>query len=286
MIKSLILIFIINIQCICNTGSIIIINGTCSSGKSSILQELKKLFDQDAVFLSLDDVYHDVVRQEALELGLIHQQMSQAQEYENITKNIDKIFVTLAPKRLHVIEQFYLQVKQLSLQYRYVILDTMFYIVETQDLDFFVQQTQNIDTFYVLAYCSPDIVAQRLITRNNHKKDTQTRRVIPNLQHFCKLFEPANSPEKIITYLTLQELQKMFSLVQNYFFENQMIETPILQLQESYLKTFFMHSTQIVGIQPRFAHNMVVNTGKHAPQECAQQIKEGFFKSKMIEETA
>ena len=282
MFKKLVLCVMVSVLSAHAAGSVVLLNGTSSAGKSSICTELKSLFIEDAVFWSIDYIAWAPLIEEAIRLGLIDEQMTIEEQCEIMLKHIEQLFLACDSQWFGRLQKLYDHVRELALTHRYVVFDTVLYDVKNKDVEYFWQQMQGIHVFSVLIYCSPAVMAQRVMQRNSGTAYEQKRDIISVIQSFCDLYAPAYLENEAIGILTVREVEDALSIIRNHLLESgtsdDLAEQKITDLRALYLKTFFAGDQKAVAIAPRFAHDFVIHTSELPSQECAQLIYDEFMK--------
>ncbi|HEV2600820.1 MAG TPA: hypothetical protein VGT41_00845 [Candidatus Babeliales bacterium] len=255
------------------TGTVIVLNGTGSSGKTSISKLLQKQL-QDSVTLSIDDILWPAFKKEAQDLALINPQMSKEQIEQIIIENVN----VLSPKVqwLMVLQQLYDQARFLARTHQYVILDTVFGIVDRKDYDYFVQQMQGLTSLVVLVYCDPLHLAHHIVARNAGAKKEEMRDMLVHMRGFEAMYAPATLEDVVVETVTKQDVEYALRFVHDSLPEmgksQAQVEQQVAEVRDLYFKTFFPDDMHEVQIASRFAFDMFVNTGNLSSQECVQLI--------------
>ena len=266
------------------TGSIILINGHGSVGKSSISACLEKLFPNDAVFIGFDnEILWPHAKKEALRLGLLNDTMPLEEQQKVLMKCRYKIIVE--KNWMDFVREFHTLARSLVEKYRYVILDTVIGVNDLdvdngQDVQDFVDKMQGINVFTVFVYSSPSIHAQHLVERN-YLPGYKNKRPMSSMKDFFCMYKPVTEDAYIVDILTQQEVEKALEVLRKNLTEmgesQDLIQEKIVEIRELYNKTFFIEKQDSVSIAPYLAYDMVVNTGNLSSQECAQLIYQQFF---------
>ncbi|MCX5924599.1 MAG: hypothetical protein NTZ68_04200 [Candidatus Dependentiae bacterium] len=282
--KLNILIFL-SVSCVMNgNGSIILINGHGSVGKSSISACLEKLFSDDAVFIGFDNqVLWPHAKKEALKLGLLKDSMTLEEQQKVLMECRYKIIDE--KNWMDFVREFHTLARALTEKYRYVILDTVLGVNDIdvdngQDVQDFVEKMQGINVFTVFVYASPSVHAQHLVERNCLPGYKNKRPILTMKDFFC-MYKPATADGHIVDVLTKQEVERALEVLHNNLTEmgepQDFIQKNIAEIRELYNKMFFVEKQDCVSIAPHLAYDMVVDTGKLSSQECALLIYKQFF---------
>ena len=273
-------------------GSIILVNGTSSAGKSSIITHLKEILKEDAVFVSIDEIGWTPLLDEAMLRGLITCEMSKKEQYDVMYKNLDELCAACEHK-LTYLEQLYERIQDLASRHRYVIFDTVFYMDDYRDVAFFWKKMESFDVYSILVYCAPQIIAQRVMQRNNEATDDQKRDLLSVINSFCLVYSPALVEQDIVDFLTVFDIEKLVLTMQKYLrttgMSESLIEEKVALLSKEYRERFFSNaeahtaeSVVAVGIAAQFKHDLVINTGTITSEACAQMIAERFLSRKNL----
>lgn len=286
------------------SGCVILLNGTPSSGKSSVSACLKNILANDVVVVGIDNhlIWPRAV-QIVHQLNLIDNQMftdqkeraalcsyhigSLQNEYgclKCITKDLSKIIIENVPLIFNEFTQIgwanvkcplYEQTRSLTTKYRFIILDTTLGDSDLEDIALFNEIMHNINVFSTLIYCSPSELVQHVIDRNNLADYHEKRNLLSTVEDFCAMYAPT-SPDLAVAILTQQDVEKTLQITQLHLLEDGMlpevVQEKVVELRKLYFKIFFQDGATEIGIKPDFIHDMVVNTGKFSSQECAQLI--------------
>jgi chloramphenicol 3-O-phosphotransferase len=263
------------------TGSVMLLYGTGSAGKSSISKCLERFFVDDAVFVSVDEISWKPLIEQAKICSLINDQMPKEKQYDIMMQHMDMLDSACGSQWIVHLKQFYDKVKQLALTHRYVIVDTVFYVDGDNDTQYFLKQMKDIPVFSVLVYAPCNIIARRIVQRNTGLIHEQKRDVMYAMSSFCDLYVPVSLQKNAISLLMVQEIKESLEAIQNYWIDCGVSANDVQEktsiLQNLYHKTFFLNGTDAVGIAPRFVQDMMVHTGEMSSQQCAQLIYETFM---------
>ena len=266
----------------CSTGSVIVLNGTPSAGKSSISHCLEHMLPTSSAFLSIDNYAWKLLMQEALRLEFITEEMTLGEKYTIITNNHSAIAPHSRPLMPNAIQQMYDDCKELALNSQLVVLDTILYIMAPTEIEYFCKQMSNLNVLSVLVYCSPKVVAQHLVERNNNATCIQQhRRAILTMQYFCQLYQTA-SAENAIDILTQQSVDEAIDIIKQHLLTTETnineLEEKISALHALYYSTFFPNNEDATFITSKNPFDLLVNTGNYSSFECAQIIYKQYTK--------
>lgn len=265
-------------------GSIILLNGHGSVGKTSISSCLEKLFLDDAVFIGFDnEILWPHAKKEAVKLGLWNDNIPVEQQQKILMECRYKIIIE--KNWLDFVQEFNSLARLLVEKHRYVILDTVIGIKDVdidngQDLFDFTQKMQGVDVFSVLVYAPPSVHAQYLVERNKLPGYHNKRPVVSSMNDFFYVYAPATS-DYVVDILTQQEIENALTILRNYLTQQgeqeSFINAKVSEIRELYCNLFFLTQDDNIAIAPSFVHDLIVDTGKLSSQQCAQLIYERFF---------
>lgn len=266
------------------TGTVIVLHGTGSSGKTSISKILQQKLP-GAVCVSIDDFLWPALFESAMQRKLIKKSMNKEEKLHIVIDHIEKLSGDLT--LLIILQKLYTHTKNLAQTHDYVILDTVFGVNQKKDYNYFCSEMNHIKVFSVLVYCPPISIAEHVIKRNTANKKEEQRDIISHIRNFTKIYVPSKQPESSIDMLSQQEITKALNIAQTYLLKigywKFLVRRKIKDIQEKYLKSFFSNHAKseqkIVHIQSLFPYDCIVNTQKLSPTECTQIIYQQFLVS-------
>lgn len=291
MLKKLLLFLCFYVGSAYPVGTIILVNGTSSSGKSSIINCLKQQLQKGVAFISIDEIGWTPLLDEATERGLITSEMSNKEQYDVMYKNLDTLCVACEHKLIYL-ERLYDRIQELALHHRYVVFDTVFYMNDYKDIALFWEKMKSFNVYSILVYCSPEIIAQRVMQRNAEAVAEQQRDLLSVVKSFCLNYSPTFNQDDVVCFLKIQDIENLLCKVQTYLMKmgmtESLIQEKIVLLSDEYKKRFFSGLAQDlstgcqIGIRAQFQHDIVINTGNVSSEDCAQIIAEHFKDSLLL----
>lgn len=283
MLKKLFLILSIYAATLYSAGTIVLMNGTSSSGKSSIITCLKQQLQEDAVFVSIDEIGWTPLLDEAMDRGLINADMSRKEQYDIMYKNLDMLCAACEHKLIYL-EKLFDRLCELALHHRYVIFDTVFYMKDYRDVAFFWEKMKQFRVYSVLVYCSPEIIVQRVMRRNAQEADDQKRDLLSVAHSFCLTYSPAFNQQDVVATLKKQDIKNLILSVEKYLHDigmsTSLIQEKMALLSQEYSKRFLQDASQeeqnSVAIKAQFKHDLVINTDQLSSEAGAQCIMDVF----------
>ena len=271
-------------QSFTNSGCVILINGTPSAGKSTICKHLLKLIkDRKIISLSLDvDILPEIAFEQALKLGLIHDQMSEEEIQKIIISNIDLIFQECVQTRwIEPNRRLFKKACEIAQAGNVVLLDTVIGICENgEDVASFQENLKNITTFKVLVYCSPEKLAQRIAARNSLNDPAEQRDPYNTMMEFCWMYKPANVGAQVIATITKSEMLKAMKLIQAQLLQSGMSVSEeiekVQKLQNCFEQNFFDEKKEMSQIVSCMQHDLIVDASSLPSHQCAEVIYEAL----------
>ncbi|MCX5924606.1 MAG: hypothetical protein NTZ68_04235 [Candidatus Dependentiae bacterium] len=284
--KTISLLCLLAVFSVNGTGSVILLHGTSSAGKSSTQRALKKLLGENFMVLSIDDYGWKAMINLAKELNLINDSMS-FEEQQRICVETDNIVFNQKQSDLaywvEVMKYYYDDVHRLAIEGHNIIMDTAFGLLEDGDIDYFRKTMSDVPTFTVLIYCSPEALAQHTYDRNCIVVDlAQMRSISEVLKTFCTMYKVSECDELPVAQLCLDDIKKALKIAEKNLIEmnaDQSLKqrTDILEnVLQVYIKAFGLDLHDSVSISPKFLGNFTVNSGINSAIECADQIKKAY----------
>ncbi len=261
-------------------GSLILINGVPSVGKSTICKHLATLIkDRKVVYLSLDrDVLPEVAFEQALKLGLIHNQMSEDEIRQIIIANIETIFQESVQTRwIEPSCQLFKKARNIACEGNVVLLDTVVGICENgADWIAFKKMMKGIRTFTALVYCPLDVLAQRIALRNSLNDPAEHRDPYNTMLEFCWMYRPTTINAQAVAVLEKNEMLKAMDLIKSQLIQAGMCESDAIEkvqnLQSHFEQTFFNKGQKKVLITSRMHHDCIFHTLNGSGKESAEMV--------------
>ncbi|MFA5998463.1 MAG: AAA family ATPase [Candidatus Babeliales bacterium] len=268
-------------------GSVILLSGASSSGKSVLAKKLQKQLAGGYKIISIDDFVYPAVFQAAQDLGFVSTStMSQQQIHKNISENIGSILEVFDNAQWHganwesIKTNMYQDVKQRIQRGENIILDTVLDASEFTATSSFTKIMSGFSICSVLVYCSPTVLLQHVLQRNAGADHKQRRDIARVMKSFCGMYEPvasANDCQRIVGYITKKEVSTIVSRVMN---ETDELETSRHSLAATLHNLLHETFLQVSGNGSDFAHitsrcsyDVCVDTGTMSQHECATCIK-------------
>ncbi len=287
-VRLLFLIFVINYSSsmdLPNSQQIVFLNGTTTSGKSSIATELKKLLEAQSLSVEVLSIDSFIV---------------------------PKILSTLVMERINPWNMFLpnenllnsSQVKQMKdeaqiglcaaatiayKQNKIVIIDAPIY--EPKQISFYEKIFENFNVTSALVYCPMATLVERIIDRNEKSSILGQRSIMQALHQFSCFYE--NRTENAIDQLSYSECNdicdkaiiKHDAAQQSILGFLKCVQNAICPFSSSEVKNMILKQmpldqSNVIAISPKKNYDCIVNTEQHDSATCAKMIFDMFFRSK------
>lgn len=190
--RFLIIFLLWSYQISLGVGSVVVLHGTSSAGKSSIALELQKTLPGTWTIVSLDDFLGFVLLEKAKDCGLIDEETSEQECQQIIAGHIPELFARFDESVWDKIKvATYTFVKQQAYLGENVILDTVLGKNEFDNTSDFLTILKDASLFISLVYCSPFYLVEHTNARNFCSDLSQKRDLNRVLQMFCDIYAPA-----------------------------------------------------------------------------------------------
>jgi chloramphenicol 3-O-phosphotransferase len=255
------------------TGTIIVLHGTGSAGKSSISKILQTKLP-NTVAVSVDDFFWPELIQNGINRKLITKQMTHQEKIKTVIDNRGLLSSDLNFKK--IFKKLYEHVEATAQNHSFVILDTVF--INHSEYNNFCEITKNIPTVSVLVYCSPIHLAKHVMKRNNKGALKENRDIFSHMRNFIKLYKKSTDASTSIDTISQQEVDTAIQMIITYAHQAHIKRSrrkeKITQLQEHFEQKFFNKNNTKVSIEYILPFDIMVNTGNFSATECVELIYE------------
>ncbi|MDP3888980.1 MAG: AAA family ATPase [bacterium] len=235
------------------TGNIIILSGTSTSGKTSIAKQLATFFEHPFAYVAFDDFLTEVF------LEQITLKLPKKEFHERIHQRISALYDT---------------VKNFAFEGKHVLVDTVLSALEGEkDVQLALEKLQSINvTALVLVYCPLPVLVQRIKQRNEEalvQNRPQDIRLITYIK-FHDIFRPQHDENDIaLDVLTREDIEVAYATPAS---ASDLVVAELRQMKATALSHFDLIDKESVIITPKLDYDCIVNTGILTPKEAAQQI--------------
>ena len=268
-------------------GTVILLNGTSSAGKSSIAQELQKMWGDSCEFVGIDKDVHGP------SLNSIISHVQQKTKEQVTKENIDNIAEKLIKDGATTQEDldiFYAQtsnklfnrmiqkIKDFTKNGKNVIFDTIVGDDSEQEIVSLAETLRGENVLFSLVYCPFQELAKRIASRNSADKMEQ-RDFSMVWRQFGGLYKAAQpSDTQILETLSKNTVTDLVQLHARSEFEE---EKEFNEFLSELLENLSLDKNDSVQITSRYTYDLIVNNATQSPDKCAQQIN-NFMREKNL----
>lgn len=234
-------------------GTIVLLNGTSSAGKSSIVQSLSHMYGDMYEVANGDtflETYSFTKEQESMPTDILQRQ---------------------------ILGDLFLHVNKLAAEGKNVLVD----VVEFDDhYDYYCSILDCKNVIKILVYCPPDVLVDRVAERNRLGEEKEKRPLNLSFAQFKNIYKVQESADervvdRIATSCIKYGLDKAVEEIRQLMKESgqQDIEANIESgVVKPFSEQFNLDTAQEIVLVPKHHWDLVVNTGIQSPQEAAQTI--------------
>lgn len=257
-------------------GIIILLNGTSSSGKSAILNELKKIninFD----IIKIDDWFPQQIKKKALKLGW--QQSSSEDPWQFIStyftqKNQHPYFSSEIRKEFFDLSPFFKNIYGQAVKGHNIIIDTV--LEYQQAYKQFFNAFKNINVIKILIYCPLDVLLERVEYRNKLGIPEEMRHAFQSFEQFPAIFKmQENQKDQIVDTVKTSILKDALNRSIDDLIKAG-IPTPYFEkletFKQQFITEFSLNTKKEITLSPRHSYDLILNSAKYNPLEMAQKI--------------
>ncbi len=255
-------------------GTVIILTGTSSVGKTSLIKELKPLLNSYEV-VDIDSFTTSYLTAHPM-----------PEQPENSDEKTKKELGQHYAKQLS--EGFYTFIRNKALQGHNVLVDTVPMLESDLEYEIISQSLKNIKTISLLLYCPLDITMARVEKRNLTGIPEEHREVILPIAQYQLLYKPQESEaEQIIDTISSKSIKQLLKLAINSFMKalpeelKANINQTTKQLENSYeefVQQFKLNQLEKVTIVSKKPYDLVLYC-KNTPQKLAKEVLQFLEKS-------
>lgn len=258
-------------------GLIFLLNGTSSSGKSTVLKELQKIKPELAQ-LKVDDFWKEELKKKARELGWDDQSKVDPWRFLHLHLNqkSGKLYFDTQVRELLFTEvpQFYTIAKEKAQKGQNVIIDTVLEYESAYQQAFHSFQVSRLIT--VLIYCPLDTLLERVNARNKTGKPEEFRHAFLSFEQFPGMYKVQEKKYEPIVDVVKTATMKaaLESAIQELINHNIPQEyLPKLQtFKQDFIRQFKLDEQEEIALVPRHRYGLIFNSKLQSPHEIAQEI--------------
>jgi chloramphenicol 3-O-phosphotransferase len=265
------LVFCILVLSNCSAGTIILLNGTSSAGKSSIAQELTNMLTAHTVAsISYDEVLGRVLRTMAKEKGY---SCTENQSLNDLCKMLPDGALDRVEFGHRIDSMLHDEIRKLVEIHKFVIVDAA--TEDQEDYAIRMQQLAGLNVFHILVYCNPEKLMEHVSKRNLSDNKDEHRTIVNPFAQFYSIYKPAQSNEHCIDTLDIKKTNALLGVVlekaQPMLNDEEKAEATQLLLK-NFVQKFKCDEQATIKINPFFTYDLLVDTSTVSAEACAQQI--------------
>lgn len=270
--------YMISLSCHKKSGTVILLNGTSSSGKSAILEEFCKLRSDYTPF-KMDDYWPAEFTKKAVALGW--QKKSGIDPWlfllDYATKVAGKPQLDIQVRALLFADQipdYYHAIKEKITQGNNVIIDA---VVESEkEFATFSTFFKNYKVHKILVYCPLDVLLQRVEERNKSGVAHEMRHAFAALEQFPQIYKvQEHTHEQVVGVLEARVIKEVLNKAIQELIDKNIPDAYVPVLEEfkyNFIRQFKLDEQEEISIVSKNEYNAIVNTGRQYPIECAKII--------------
>lgn len=262
-------------------ATVILITGTSSAGKSSIMSELSKSLRDTYRIVKFDDFNSQPIKEKiAIDWGW--DQKSPLKEFmrdyrarHKAASFISQFSPADSNKEVHdlVYKGFFEYIKSRAFEGEDIIVDTVFEHV--QQIDCFDSIMGKIHMLKVLVYCPLDVIAERVYKRNLSGKVEEQRNPLQALLQFPTFYKVQEGQEE--TVLDVISSEKLRNAAREIIDQSlrELRQEQIAELEAFYstfVQQFKLDKLPKITLVARRSYDIITNSSTHTPKEIAQRI--------------
>lgn len=260
-------------------GTVIVLQGTSSAGKTSIMKCLQQLFHKEKlIILSLDDFLWKIVIEHNINSGLISESMPLDEKQKIIMLNWHVAFEKIIKNNwLEPQQELHKAIREAALQGLFVLVDTVHENEETYAS--FCEQNKGLDVMIVQVYCPLPKLIEHVIQRNSKVEYCEKRDLFWILKQYSDLYQYVESADDCIDIMTMYDIENSLDIVHqdlhNTMNEN-VLDKKISEMKSYYKKLFHFHTSEKIFLISKLPYDFLVHTGSYSAEICAQLIYEKY----------
>jgi chloramphenicol 3-O-phosphotransferase len=287
--KMIFMICLLITLCTFGQGSLIILNGTSSAGKSTLAKNLQQRLTRSYNIVSIDDFVYPQLLMMAQKLELISVETMQEQQiHQIIAENVGFILASFDKTNQAVNWEtlktgMYQQVVARVKNGENIILDTVLCCAEFESSSSFKTIMADISLCLVLVYCSPMVLVEHVLKRNAQDDYIQRRDVVRVIRSFCNMYEASTlkNDKKIVGCLTDEQVAYLLDRINNSTSDVGCDKQKACQeIQKLLQETFFTIVEDSVSIACRCPYDVCLDLGTMSFMQCAINI-DSYLKTSM-----
>jgi chloramphenicol 3-O phosphotransferase len=252
------------------TGTVVILNGTSSAGKTSIINELKKVYGSTYEVVDIDTFTSSYISSHPI---------SEQLESEKLDEKVKKQLAEAYQRTF--IDSFYSSIKDKALKGHNILVDTVPVLDSTIEYEQISNILKGIKTIKILLYCPLDITIARVKQRNLTGLPEEHREVTQPIGQYQLLYKPQETKsEQIIDKISSKETKQLLRSAINSFMKalpdelKNKVDEVTKGLDRSYqefVQQFKLDELEEVAVVSKKPYDLILNC-KNTPTQLAKEI--------------
>jgi len=235
-------------------GTVVILDGTSTAGKTSIAKHLVKLLGKTYEKIAMDDFVTKVFIEQ------IDLQLPKDQFFQRVRQRISDM---------------YDKINECIDSGKNVLLDTVLSSIDGQKaVSYGLERLQKCNVFMVLVYCPFAVVVERVICRNEQailENNLENFRSILAVLRFADIYRPVKYVDEFfIDTLCRTDIEQAYGCSKKNYYEKDLEKLGFVKAD--IIKKFGLNDKEYVKITPRLAYDFIVDASEGTPKGCAKQV--------------
>lgn len=254
-------------------GTVVILNGTSSAGKTSIINELKKIYGTAYAVIDIDTFTGSYTASHPI---------SEQLESEDLDEKAKKSW--LKDYQRTFVDSFYTLIRDEALKGYNVLVDTVPVLENArEEYEQVSRILKDVKTIRVLLYCPLDITLARVEQRNLTGIPEERREVTPPIRQYRSLYKPQESEsEQVLDTISSKDMKQLLRSAINSSMKalpeelKDKVAEVAKVLEDGYkefVQQFKLDELEEVAVVSKQPHDLILNC-RHTPIELAQKIAE------------
>ncbi len=240
-------------------GTIIILSGTSSAGKSSVVKELQKIYHDEFQVLTIDDFMRSHPEIEALSNA------SNDDEEDEIFERI--------------VTDFYHHIKQMSQRGNKILIDTVQCLQSEWTRCHTILGSENV--IQILDYCTLPVIISHVKKRNTSGDSLEKRSIRQAFDQFYDLYRlQESSDDQVVDHMHASRMKHALHQVdkERKQFDIEFPESIDKRAQKwqkfshDFIDQFKLDEMKKINIACKYQYDFIVDTGVNTPQVAAHKI--------------
>ncbi|MGE0206419.1 MAG: DUF2608 domain-containing protein [Candidatus Babeliales bacterium] len=255
-------------------GTVIILIGTSSVGKTSLINELKPLLNNYEI-VDIDSFTTSYLTTHPM-----------PEQPENLDEKTKKEFGQHYTKQLA--ENFYTLIRNKALQGYNVLVDTVPILESDLEYKIISQSLKNIKNISMVLYCPLDITMARVQQRNLTGIPEEQRNIALPFGQYLLLYKPQDSPnEPVVETLSSSATKQVLKSAIKLFMDDlpeELKNNPQIAAESSehfykdFVQQFKLDQLSTISVVPKMPYDLILNC-KNTPQDLAKEVMQFLEKS-------